>query len=250
MWEWIKNIWHTPHTQPMPEPVIINSEARVNIPTICLVDKTTEPLGFTMEDLRAALQIQVSRDFYPIWGLDAKIDIGEHPEAGHWNLVFVDKADVDNALGYHSLTFAGLPIGFVFTQTSIEFGENPTVTASHEVLEMLADPAINLWAQHPNQTMWAYEVCDAVEAETYEIGRIEVSDFQYPAYFEGFRETGPYDFMGKVSKPFQILKGGYSLISSNGQIGQIFSSRIKSRNFKKEDRRGHRSEYRVPLSTK
>jgi rRNA processing protein Gar1 len=52
------------------------------------------------------------------------------------------------------------------------------------------------------------------------------------------------DHLGKVKKPFQMLKGGYHIIRSGGAVTEIYGSKAKKRRFAKEDRRGHRSEFR------
>jgi hypothetical protein len=63
---------------------------------------------------------------------------------------------------------------------------------------MLIDPMATLWCEGPRSTLWAYEVCDAVEEETFEIDGIAMSDFVFPAYFDLFRLKRPgsaqYDF--------------------------------------------------------
>jgi hypothetical protein len=46
-----------------------------------------------------------------------------------------------------------------------------------------------------------------------------------------------------VTKPFQILTGGYQIVFKNGQWSQL-GSKAKLKALKKEDRRGHRSEIR------
>ena len=56
----------------------------------------------------------------------------------------LDDSDQASALGYHDMTSEGLPLGKVFGTTNLKFGTNWTVTASHELLEMLGDPSINL----------------------------------------------------------------------------------------------------------
>src|SRR5258708_25817132 len=90
-------------------------------------------------------------------------------------------------------------------------------TASHEVLEMLADTEINLTVfVHQSQqagTLYAYEVCDACEADqlAYDIGGTLVSDFVYPAWFEPSRQPGSaqFDYANQIRAPFQLLPGGY-----------------------------------------
>ena len=59
--------------------------------------------------------------------------------------------------GYHDLTTTGLPIGKVFAKTTFDAGDLVSVTLSHEVLETLGDPDINLIVQKGSRA-YAYEV--------------------------------------------------------------------------------------------
>ncbi len=96
-----------------------------------------------------ALQTQVRRDFAPAWGVDADLSFvpqGSKPVPGSWWLVILDNSDQAGALGYHDLTEEGLPLGKVFAGTDKHYGNEWTVTASHELLEMLGDPDVNLTA--------------------------------------------------------------------------------------------------------
>ncbi|HXX02053.1 MAG TPA: hypothetical protein VEJ00_12630 [Candidatus Acidoferrales bacterium] len=167
-----------------------------------------------------ALQQQVTNDFRPIWGTDAELKMipqGTQPPAGTWWLVILDDSDQAGALGYHDLTTDGLPLGKVFAASDLKAGTSWTVTASHELLEMLADPNINLtvFVQNANTsgTLYAYEVCDACEDDSlgYQINNILVSDFVYPAWFENFRTQGStqFDRMNKMQNPLQLLPNGY-----------------------------------------
>jgi hypothetical protein len=132
-------------------------------------------------------------------------------------LVLLDDSDQANALGYHDLTSEGLPLGKVFAASDLKAGTSWTVTASHELLEMLGDPNINLsvFAQNSNTAgiLYAYEVCDACEDDSlgYQIDNVLLSDFVYPSWFESFRTEGStqFDRMNKISTPFQLLVNGY-----------------------------------------
>lgn len=96
-----------------------------------------------------ALQTQMHRDFAPVWGIDADLVFvltGQQPAANAWWLVILDNSDQTGALGYHDLTPQGLPLGKIFAGTDLQYGEQWTVTASHELLEMLGGPDINLTA--------------------------------------------------------------------------------------------------------
>lgn len=167
-----------------------------------------------------ALQTQVHRDFAPAWGTDADLTFvpsGASPPANTWWLTILDNSDQAGALGYHDLTPDGLPLGKVFAGSDIQYGYKWTVTASHELLEMLGDPDINLTAfvqpGNTNGTLYAYEVCDACEADNfgYDINGVTVSDFVFPSWFESFRQPGStqFDFKSQINKPFDLLAGGY-----------------------------------------
>jgi hypothetical protein len=174
-------------------------------------------------DVQAAigpLQTQVSRDFAPAWQADATLTFvpqGSSPAAGSWWLVILDNSDQAGALGYHDLTTDGLPLGKVFAGSDMQYGQPWTVTASHELLEVLADPDINLtvFVQSDPQTgmIYAHEVCDACEADqfAYQIDGTAVSDFVYPSWFESFRAPGStqFDFSQQIQGPFQLVAGGY-----------------------------------------
>src|SRR2546425_3268010 len=152
----------------------------------------------------AALQKQVSQHFAPAWGTDARLTFvpkGHQPAPKSWWLAILDNSDQAGALGYHDLTNEGLPLGKVFAGSDVAYGYQWSVTASHELLEMLADPDINLTVfvepKVGQGTLYAYEVCDACEADEfgYKIDSTLVSDFVYPAWFESFRKRGstPFD---------------------------------------------------------
>ena len=166
-----------------------------------------------------ALKKQVTNDFRPAWGVDAElafIPTGAEPSAGTWWLTIIDDSDQAGTLGYHDLTPNGLPIGKVFAETDLKYGSNWTVTASHELFEMLADPNINLivMVQTSNENagkLYAYEVCDACEDDgfSYKIGDVSVSDFVFPSWFEDFRAEGstPFDQTRKINRPLALLIG-------------------------------------------
>jgi hypothetical protein len=187
---------------------------------ISVINESTVLTDAEITPVVAALQQQVTNDFRPVWGIDAELKIiprGQQPSPGNWWLVMLDDSDQAGALGYHDLTSEGLPMGKVFAASDLKAGNLWSVTASHELLEMLADPNINLTVFVQNAdttgTLYAYEVCDACEDDSfgYKINDILVSDFVYPAWFESFRTQGSaqFDKMNKIENPLQLLAGGY-----------------------------------------
>ncbi len=166
-----------------------------------------------------AIQAQVHEDFAPVWGVDADITFyrkSKDVPAGSWVVGVFENADQAGALGYHDLTQDGLPLGKVFAKTTLDDGGKISVTMSHEILEMLGDPDINLTAfveSGNGGRLYAYEVCDAVEADGfgYEKKGVVVSDFVTPAWFESFRTPGStaFSFREHVRAPFELAEGGY-----------------------------------------
>jgi hypothetical protein len=216
-------------------------------PTIGFVNLATVPLGVDLAKLVAALAKQLAQDFVPVWGYPAKLYVTQNPKPDEWQVVFMDDADAADALGYHDLTKNGQPISKIFVKTTIAAGEKVSVTASHELMEMLIDPGAQLWAQSDDGKFYAYEMCDACEEEEYQIDGIAVSDFVHPAFFEPWHKPGSaqFDHLKRISRPFQTLKNGYQIVSDGKSSTEIFGSRAKERHFRTvEVRKMHRSEYR------
>jgi hypothetical protein len=217
------------------------------IPTIACFNQATVPLEVDFGALVAAMQEYVSSYVAPVWGTPAKLVKTKGLQSGAWAMVFLDDADQPGALAYHDLTPDGLPISKVFVKTTLDDKQLVSVSASHELVEMLVDPAINMMTSGPDpKTMYAYESADPVEELDFPVNGIAMSDFVYPSYFEIFRKpkSVQFDQMNQVTKPFQILKGGYQIIFKDGSYTQVFGSKAKEKRFGKEDRRGHRSETR------
>ena len=186
---------------------------------IAFINESTVVSDDDARKMMEALQIQADRDFKPIWGQSTQLTYIQkgckNPKNMAW-LALMDDTDQAGALGYHDLTNEGLPLGKVFAKTDMQYGEEVSVTASHELLEMLADPYISytmLTGQGATVIGYAWEVCDACEDSrfAYEINGIKVSDFVYPAWFQVWRKEGStkFDHMSKITKPLQLIEGGY-----------------------------------------
>jgi hypothetical protein len=205
-------------------------------PTITCLNRATVALGVDFAKLVAALQEYVDKHFAPVWGTPCSLALGKGKAipSKHWAMVFLDDADTAGALGYHDLTPAGLPLSKIFVKTTLSNGEKVSVTASHELAEMLVDPGIQLGAFGPSKTWYAYETADAVERQSFAVRGIPLSNFVYPAWFESFRKphSSRFDHLGSCTAPFQILAGGYMPVFRNGQWTQIFGSAAARRQFK------------------
>jgi len=190
---------------------------------IAVINASTVLTDRAVKTALPALQTQIRRDFAPVWGIDADLRLvarNKKPPKGSWWLVLHDNAAKAGEEGYHDLTSEGLPLGKVFAETDLKEGDTWTVTTSHELLEMLADPDVNLSVMVEkrsggsyHQLRYAYEVCDACEDDQfgYKIDGTLVSDFVYPAWFESFhsKEDSRFDQGRHLSRPLELLPGGY-----------------------------------------
>jgi hypothetical protein len=163
-------------------------------------------------------------------------------------MVYFNTADAAGALGYHDLTYKGQPISKIFVKTTLDDGGEVSVTACHELFEMVIDPVANLWAEAADGTEYAYEMCDAVEEDTFKVGGFKMSNFLHPAWFEPFKHPAgtKYDHLGLLAAPFTMTKGGYVITKKNGKVAEHYGSKSKKARFAREIRLGHRSEYRKP----
>jgi len=177
-----------------------------------------------------ALQTQVLRDFAPLWGIDAELRMGEAPAEDEEPLYLLDDAAQADGLGFHARTSADRPCGFVLVRPCLEVGDSWQGTASHELLEMLADPLVNLAAEGVHlgrPALFALEVCDPVENDEYEIAGLAMSNFVLPTWFvPGSPDDAWVDFLGRLADPFTLSPGGYaSYCTELGRWQQWFAKR-------------------------
>jgi len=202
---------------------------------VALVVEKSKVKPSEVSRVAAALQKQVTRDFAPIWEVRATVDSFTRLEdvpIGYWPVIVMD--DVEDAAGYHD-DEDGQPFSLV------EFDRDWPLTASHEVLEMLADPFGRrmVAGQSPRKSQgrvsFLVEVCDPCEDADfgYTVNGFLVSDFYTPEYFDPAVVTGSrYSYTGAITAPRQVLKGGYlswrDPISKHWFQLQRFSSRSRT----------------------
>ena len=187
---------------------------------VALVSETDAIAASDLATVSAALQKQVTRDFGPLWDVDATVDafasLDDMP-TDYWPVIISDTIDAPGALGYHK-DENGQPLSLVLAT------ENWPLTVSHEILEMLADPFGNravAGAPPPQATgpaaklervNYLLEVCDPCESMdyAYTVNGIAVSDFLTPHYFDPTTSGGVrYSYSGAIAAPKQVLPGGY-----------------------------------------
>jgi hypothetical protein len=184
------------------------------IKNLALVNESKLITASEVSRVSAALQKQATRDLAPIWDISATVDhfpTLEDVPLGYWPILVMDDIDQPGASGVH-MDKDQQP--FALVQQSTQW----SLTASHEMLEMLVDPFGNrtIAAQSikPGQGRVEYlvEVSDPSEDEQfgYSINGILVSDFYTPHYFDPLVAPGVrYSFTGAITKPLEVLEGGY-----------------------------------------
>lgn len=198
---------------------------------ISVINHTKDVKDEDIHGVLRAVNRQITYDFQPYWSLTGTLRLeGKSTRSptrqsladmrGDAVIYLWDNEDIDDALGYHEENHRGIPYSFVFTKLAKELGEDWSVTLSHEAIELLGDPECNLLVQGPHPATgklvfhW-YELCDAVQAESYQVDGITVSNFVLPLYFTSARERGGRnDFLGRAGKhgtlrSFTVNEGGY-----------------------------------------
>lgn len=181
---------------------------------IAIVSETPHA-GFTqLAPVSAALQKQAMRDLGPAWDLQAIVHAFARLEdvpVGYWPIILRDDIAMPGAAGVHE-DDAGQPFALVQVE------EGWSLTASHEMVEMLVDPFGNRLTagQSPmpgqGRVEFLVEPCDPSEAAqfSYLIDGVRVSDFYTPLYFASAAHAhARYSHTGALTHPRQVLEGGY-----------------------------------------
>jgi hypothetical protein len=187
---------------------------------VALVSESSSVSFSDVTEVAAALQKQAVRDFDPLWQVNTTVDGFESLDkvpVDYWPVIIRDDLNEPGAAGYHT-DDNGQPFSLVQADAGW------TLTASHETLEMLADPFGNrtiagkppVGAPKPvssfKRVLYLVEVCDPCEAAqyAYTVNGIELSDFITSHYYDPKGRPGVlYSFGGNVQQPHSVLEGGY-----------------------------------------
>lgn len=180
---------------------------------IALVSETDAISMPELTRVAAALQKQITRDFTPLWNIQGTVDAFNRLEdvpLGYWPVIVRSNVP-DHALGFH-LDEQGQPFAIV------QHSHSWSLSASHEILEMLADPYGNRLVSGPSlkrdhgRVQYLLGICDPCQGAdfSYTVNDILVSDFVTPSYYEPTRANGErYSYTGAIQEPRQVLPGGY-----------------------------------------
>lgn len=208
---------------------------------VALVDESETVDMAELTEVAGALNEQLQSDFLPVWRL-TPATVGAYPKApfGTWAIRLRKNIGEPGALGYHADAMM-TPYSLV----DVDAG-NWTVTASHELLEMLADPWGNRrhrarlvdeieddWEEiglprRSSYVQYLLEVCDPPEATSYMVGGIAMSDFVLHSWYRTNPDVRPaYSFAGGCLMPRQVAPGGYvSFVVPETEVWwQVFADR-------------------------
>jgi hypothetical protein len=181
---------------------------------VAIVSEESKITAAELTTVAGALSKQVSRDFGPLWEVNADVAAYQRLEdvpLDYWPIIVKDDIGDPSAAGYHEDQH-GQPLALV------QYDASWSLTASHECLEMLADPfgrrviAGESPVQGQGRVNFLVEVCDPCEASAcaYTINGVQVSDFFTPHFFDPVQSAGVrYSYTGALTAPRQVLKDGY-----------------------------------------
>ena len=208
---------------------------------VALVSDTPTVSFSDISSVAAALQKQATRDFVPLWQVNATVsafDALESVPVDYWPVIIRDDIDQPGAAGFHT-DDNGQPFSLV------QADDQWQLTASHETLEMLADPFGNrtIAGSPPPQAprpisvlrrvVYLVEICDPCEDAqfAYGVNGQQLSDFITPHYYDPNGSSGSlYSFRGNIKSPHTVLDSGYvsfgnpvtnewfQIIVTNGQV--------------------------------
>lgn len=191
-----------------------------------------------------AVSSQVNQEFAAEWGAQVSIRVGANAndiQPGEWAYAFLPSLpDAPGASAYHDINGKGVPFSLcaVTTCGSLYGPNGVSVDASHEILETAGDAGANLFANDNKGLLHAFEMCDAVEVQTY--GKtcndgtiVQVSNWLLRNWFIP-GAIGPYDYMSMTGLKGAVAPGGplvtalghggnYQIVSKTTATRQVFA---------------------------
>jgi hypothetical protein len=203
---------------------------------IAILNQSTLVTNADAATMTQAIASQVRLDAAPLWdrapaAVIFYTDPSAVPATAHGIAIVDTIADQpQGVLGFHTEDQGGKLWGVVAAKPELDNGGqvctgdwSVSSVLSHEVLEMFIDPNCNLWANDGKGSAYSFEVCDPVEAPSYPVSGVSVSNFVTPAWFDPLAPAGAqFDKLGQLSSAFSIVKGGYLVYESAGRQQQKF----------------------------
>ena len=202
---------------------------------ILLINQSSAIKDDDVKRIAEACDIQLREHVAPAWNFADPLSVafGKELDNESFPFFFVDDIpEAPGALAYHYVQDNGMPAGKIGVKTTLRAKELVSVSTSHEAVELQCDIFCASWSFSSEQRcLVATEACDPVESYTYMIGDQSVSDFVTPYYFTDNALGHPLDYMGKVTKTFEIAPGGYQIQMKAGRVfnkyGEGFSDVLR-----------------------
>jgi hypothetical protein len=219
---------------------------------IAVINESTLVTNEDVRKMTGAIQKQMTWHVCPVWNSKSitvafyadKTKVPAHAEV----VSILDNSTQAGALGYHSED-NDVVDAFIFVKPVLDNGgvilrdpknnQNVSVASvlSHEICEMFGDTFANGWSDGPTLkqgSAYAQELCDPVENDAYDITLndgvtlVSVSNFVLPQWFnpQATAKDAPFDYLGKLTKPFSMTKGGYMILMKEGTVAQIFGEHV------------------------
>lgn len=213
------------------------------VPSIAIINQSSLISDAALAKIALAIGRQLASDVAPEYGETPVIEFipkGQTPSPDSAPCYVIDDPDVQGALGYHDTDANGNPFIKIFCKPIYDNGgtdytgaNSVSVTLSHEILELTGDADANLWADGPDGNDYAYELCDAVESDAYDVSlddgtKVSVSNFVHKNFFNAKLKKGSavrFDQQGVLKGPFEMAAGGYQIRRTEpGSVGQVFGA--------------------------
>jgi hypothetical protein len=143
--------------------------------------------------------------------------------------------DAQDELGDHSIDEDGNPQARILVDVSMAAAgsTDPKIAVcpvlSHEILEAMGDLYANKWANDSIGAMWALEVCDPVQGDTYLEDGCSLSNYVLPGWFDSLARIrgNATNRMGTPIAPFEIAPNGYAIrINEVGDAEPVFGEKV------------------------
>lgn len=219
---------------------------------IAVINESTMVTNDQCNTMCQAIQVQMDLHVLPAWNMKSgtiRFYADKTQVPGYaWVVSMLDNSTQAGALGYHSLDNDKVD-AFIFAAPVLQNGgtvlvfdpSNPnqytvSATLSHEVCEMIGDRYANGFSQGPQITqgnMYCQELCDPVENDSYGImvgtTNVAVSNFVFPSWFNPeatLPVNAPFDYLNKLTAPFTMDAGGYMIVATLSNEGQVTAHHV------------------------
>lgn len=184
---------------------------------LALVTESAKTPKSALMEVAAALQKQAIRDLAPIWEVSATVDPFDRLDqvpTDYWPMIIRDNIERPGLAGIHE-DRSGQPYALVTASTNVN---RWSLTASHEMLDMLVDPggrrevagdSIDAAQGRVNYLVEVADPCQDAD-HGYPVNGVLMSDFYTPHYFDPVSAAGVrYSYTGAITAPREVLDGGY-----------------------------------------